>query len=435
MLSVPDRNALHAAVQRDLNRASLRLHFVPALEQLYAADSEAARARHLLSAGALGLVLFDSFQIADVNLIPDRLTASILFHAACTIVYGAVLIGTWLGRNRTRREAAHALCFTSALLGSVALSCASQAPNRSYICITYVLFVFFVNVVIRLRWRWCLAFSTVAILTASPAMLFFSGMPDGVKQMAALSVVASALLSLYAAYVLEAGERRAYLLTLDQGIGAAELAESNVKLSALSSTDWLTGTANRRGLELHLAEAWQQANAAGTPVCLLMIDVDYFKLFNDHHGHPAGDACLSTLASIIAQQLRENLDRLGRYGGEEFAVVMPDTALDEAIAAAERIRQAVEDLALPHSPRGEPVLVTVSVGAAMAEPSRGDTQQQLIAAADQALYACKTGGRNRVHPPAFEGGATKKGQGASCVATRFELGPPGPPLRTSPWNL
>ena len=174
MSSVPDRNALHAAVQRDLNRASPRLHFVPVLEQLYTQDSATARARHLLRAGALGLVLFDSFQIADVNLIPDRLTASILFHIACTLVYGAVLTATWLGWTGRRREAAHALCFMAALLGSVSLSCISQAPNRSYICVTYVLFVFFVNVVIRLRWRWCLVFSAVAILTTAPAMLFFS---------------------------------------------------------------------------------------------------------------------------------------------------------------------------------------------------------------------------------------------------------------------
>jgi diguanylate cyclase (GGDEF)-like protein len=408
-VSVPDRDAFHAAVQQALTRAGTRLHFVPILERRYAADVAEARSRHLLSAGALGLVLFDSFQIADVHLIPDVLTGSILFHLGCTLVYGAVLAATWRGWQGRTREGAHALCFIAALLGSVALSCASHAPDRSYICVTYVLFVFFVNVVIRLRWRWCLVFSAVAVLAASPAILFYSGMPDGVKQMAALSVVASALLSLYAAYGLEASERRSYLLTLDQGISAAELADSNVKLSLLSSTDWLTGTANRRGLELHLAEAWRQAKAAGTPVCLLMIDVDHFKLFNDHHGHPAGDVCLATLASLIAQQLREKMDQLGRYGGEEFAVVMPDTALEEAVSAAERIRQAVEDLALPHAPRGTPALVTVSVGAAMAMPARGDTQQQLIAAADLALYACKTGGRNRVHPAAMVLTAEREG--------------------------
>jgi diguanylate cyclase (GGDEF)-like protein len=398
-MSVSDRRELHAAVQHDLNRSSAGEKFSPALEAHYVRDTNTARSLHLCRAGLLGLALFDAFQIADVHLTPDVLRPLILFHLICTVIYGGVLAATWLGGNRRGREAAHAICFILALTGTILLSCSSRAPERSYICITYVLFVFFVNVIIRLRWMWCLTFSACAVLFATPAILVYSGMPDGVKQMAALSVIGSALLSLYTAYGLEAAERRNYLLTLDQGISAEELADSNVKLSALSSTDWLTGTANRRGLELHLADAWMRATAAGAPVCLLMIDVDFFKLFNDQYGHPAGDSCLATLAALIAQQLREKLDRLGRYGGEEFAVVMPDTTLDDAVAAAERIRQAVEDFALPHSPHGKPAVVTVSIGAAMAWPANGDTQQQLILAADQALYECKTRGRNRVHPP------------------------------------
>ena len=427
MLSAANRNELQAAVQVDLHRAGPRLAFAPILEQRYRHDIARDRARHLVRAGALGLILFDSFQVADVNLIPDVLRPSFVFHIACTLIYAAILTATWLNAKARVRETAHALCFMAALLGTVALSCASQAPNRSYICITYVLFVFFVNVIIRLRWGWCVAFSACAVLAATPAILFFSGMPEGVKQMAALSVVGSALLSLYTAYALEAAERRSYLLTLDQGISAEELAESNVKLSTLSSTDWLTGTANRRGLELYLAEAWMNATADNTPVCLLMIDVDHFKLFNDHHGHPAGDACLTTLASLIAQQLRENIDRLGRYGGEEFAVVMPNTTLAQAALAAERIRRAVEDIALPHSPSGTPKLVTVSVGAAVALPGQGDTQQFLIAAADRALYACKTGGRNRVHPAAEAPRGTEN-QAASPPGTW----PEGASLKTGP---
>ena len=224
--------------------------------------------------------------------------------------------------------------------------------------------------------------------------MLWSGMPPGVRDMAAVSVAVSALLSLYAAYSIESGERRAYLLTLDQGISAEELRESNVKLAALSATDWLTGTINRRGLELHMAKVWEVAGSNGEPVSLLMIDVDHFKLFNDRHGHPAGDACLTTLATLIEGALRAQQDRLGRYGGEEFAVVMTATPLDGAVAMAERIRKAVETLGMPHSADEGPPIVTVSIGAATAWPSNGDTQDGLMAEADRALYGSKTRGRN-----------------------------------------
>ena len=214
-----------------------------------------------------------------------------------------------------------------------------------------------------------------------------------------LSVLTAAAFTFYANYTIEAGARRAFLLVLDQRLCADELAGLNTRLRALSTTDWLTDVANRRGLEAFLEQAWRTATAAQQPLALLMIDVDHFKLFNDRHGHPAGDACLRRLACLITQLLRQETDRLGRYGGEEFAVLLPNTTLAEAILAAERIRSHVEDLVLPHGAAGAGPVVTVSIGVAALRPAPGCAPEELIAAADAALYESKLGGRNRVYPP------------------------------------
>ncbi|WP_412851584.1 diguanylate cyclase [Ectothiorhodospira shaposhnikovii] len=174
-----------------------------------------------------------------------------------------------------------------------------------------------------------------------------------------------------------------------------ELEQANQELSRLSRTDALTGLANRRSLDEVLAREWGRTRRFAQPLSLLMLDIDWFKAYNDQHGHPAGDHCMQVLADVLRQHTQRATDLAARYGGEEFAVVCSGLDHARALGLAEEIRGMLEQRALPHesSPLG---VITVSIG--VATLNMGDTRSpgQLIEAADLALYRAKASGRNRV---------------------------------------
>ncbi|WP_159995750.1 diguanylate cyclase domain-containing protein [Roseomonas sp. 18066] len=207
--------------------------------------------------------------------------------------------------------------------------------------------------------------------------------------------------------VQESGEGDGYV-TVSRDVTARRALEE--ELSALATTDGLTGLANRRHLDEALARAWQQAVERGAPLAVLLLDIDHFKLFNDQYGHPAGDAALRATAGAIRRCIRDKDDLAARYGGEEFAVILPGAEAAGAARVAERVRQAIAGLAIPHArhPLGH---VTASIGiaallpaaqlAAAADapddgaPAAPPGPEQLLAAADAALYEAKRQGRNR----------------------------------------
>jgi diguanylate cyclase (GGDEF)-like protein len=160
-----------------------------------------------------------------------------------------------------------------------------------------------------------------------------------------------------------------------------------------ASVDVLTGLHNRRWLDDTFARMLRRCHNDGRPACLLMIDVDRFKAFNDTWGHLAGDAVLRHISRQMAAHLRPT-DLMARYGGEEFAALLPDTAQAEALGIAERLRGGIEWASLPLGESGETVRVTISVG--LAEARLGETLEDTVGRADAALYRAKENGRNRV---------------------------------------
>ncbi|MET0280987.1 MAG: diguanylate cyclase [Steroidobacteraceae bacterium] len=177
---------------------------------------------------------------------------------------------------------------------------------------------------------------------------------------------------------------------------ADELTEANSKLERLSMRDALTGIANRRQFDARLAESWARQGRSGAPLALLLADADCFKALNDTAGHLRGDECLRLLAQVCERFAVDEHDVVARYGGEEFVLLLPGRTLDAAIVQGEALRRAVaaEGLAHPASPLAPHV--TVSVGVAALVPSAGISPEQLVAAADRAMYDAKTGGRDRV---------------------------------------
>lgn len=174
-----------------------------------------------------------------------------------------------------------------------------------------------------------------------------------------------------------------------------ELSAANKRLQQLSQTDALTGVANRRLFEERLHHEWLRLRRAKKFFSLMMIDVDYFKLYNDYYGHQQGDDALVRIAQCIADTVQRPADLVARYGGEEFIVLLPDTD-DKALELADDILRAIRRLDIPHPESRINDRVTVSIGFGFAQADQLESPQQLIIAADKAMYHAKASGRNRI---------------------------------------
>ncbi|WP_051407717.1 diguanylate cyclase [Mesorhizobium sp. LNHC229A00] len=176
-----------------------------------------------------------------------------------------------------------------------------------------------------------------------------------------------------------------------------ELLALNEKLNLLAHRDGLTELWTRRAFDEALAREFSRARRNAAPLSLVIIDVDWFKRFNDHYGHPAGDECLRAVSRCIQATARRPADAAARYGGEEFALVLPETDARGAFVIAETLRSKVRDLAMAHA-GSEKSIVTVSIGVSTLDAD-GATMEiaDLLRRADEALYGAKAAGRDRVH--------------------------------------
>lgn len=174
------------------------------------------------------------------------------------------------------------------------------------------------------------------------------------------------------------------------------LVEANQVLHRLAHIDALTGLSNRRAFDFSLAREWEKAGEYHEPMSLIMIDVDYFKAFNDYYGHQAGDECLQSVAQVFRLEVRRMSDVVARYGGEEFALILPNTPLHDAMKIAHNLRQRVFDLQIPHKGSTTLGVITISCGVACIWPYHGYSVDDLLHLADQALYKAKHAGRNTV---------------------------------------
>ncbi|MCP4153046.1 MAG: diguanylate cyclase [bacterium] len=195
---------------------------------------------------------------------------------------------------------------------------------------------------------------------------------------------------------LERHKKRAQELQRQVEEQTRELRDANMRLKELSSLDGLTEIANRRIFEEHLEKEWRRCQRNQVPISLLLIDVDYFKLYNDTYGHQKGDIALKYVAIVLAHSISRSGDMAARYGGEEFAVILGETDGEGAMLIAERIREAVESLGVTHESSKASDFLTISIGCATAIPGKSNTAGGLVHEADTALYKAKGSGRNRV---------------------------------------
>ena len=259
--------------------------------------------------------------------------------------------------------------------------------------------------------RYAVVVSSSIIAFHSLAIMISGHMSLQVAFVAMMTLAVSAYLTLVSNYYLERDARRAYLHALRDRLRHIEVEDSK-------NRDALTDLANRHHLTERLTELWQKGDETVSPVAMIMLDIDHFKLFNDRYGHVTGDACLKRVAACVSAELRNVDDLASLHGGEELLVLIPNTEASSAIRIAERIRRSIEALAIPHEGLGATRIVTASCGAAAA-PVSTISAPELIAAADVALYAAKRNGRNQVWPQLLrDAGADDREPHANVISLR-----------------
>ncbi len=280
------------------------------------------------------------------------------------------------------------------LFGEFSILCATIDRDSAFLRFVAILFL-----VLGLPLRPRMQSFAIAMATGAS---FYAAMPlfPPLRRMLMINSVLNVFIMLVSALSIAFLSYSAYVNTFVSRSRVSEandhLLGLNQELQRLSHTDQLTGVGNRRAFEEKLALAWTRCAALGEPLSVLMLDVDFFKTYNDHFTHPIGDKCLVSLAHRMRDLLHRRSDIVCRYGGEEFVVILPETDLATARLLAERIRTGIESLHIPAPPTVTGPFVTVSLGAASCVPPEGESPQHLVDRADKAMYISKQKGRNRV---------------------------------------
>ena len=395
---LPDAGTASAElVERALDSGIPTLVFPGKLEAEFSAHTTQRRVQILTLFGALSILMTLGQLPADHFLIPD------VMHQAWWMRLLGFCLPIGLGLLLVRRfphmpiwewMVAAAGAWAGAITAVLAMM--SHAPLAITAVVELDLLVVFVCAFARF---WPAVLMCLAMACLHAMMLFKIHDFTGVLGANTTVLLGSTILfCLYANYKLERDERMAYLQDRREQMLDTQLQAAHQLLTHQATTDPLTDVPNRRFFESYVRDYWHRAAELHHPISLLMLDIDHFKRYNDHYGHQAGDQCLMAVSEAIQSCLRRTGDLMGRLGGEEFAVVMPEANEAAALAVAQRVLAAVEARALPHATSLTSRVVTVSIGVVTLWPSEGvaASAQALYAQADDALYEAKHAGRNQV---------------------------------------
>jgi diguanylate cyclase (GGDEF)-like protein len=369
--------------------------FPPALEAFFQQECEADRLRHVTASGLAAVLLFASMLVSDWLLTPET------FALAAALRLGlfapVVLAGLWVLRQLrspwlTEWGIALAGMLAILLTGVILLS----ADSRWALSRVVELNIIVVYTCTLARFWPAVAMAGWVVLVQTFLVMSLPDFTGVVGINASLLVLVVMSFTLFGNYTLERHERYAFLMAQRERALQDALENSHAQLAHLATTDALTDVANRRAAEAFLAQTWAHAQRRDLSVALIAIDVDHFKRYNDHHGHQAGDRCLRSVARALGSCSRRAGDLVARMGGEEFLLTMVDVDPRTAMSVAQRVRDVVKGLAVPHGAPGCGPVVTVSVGVATVRPAQQDALADTLKRADEALYAAKGGGRDRV---------------------------------------
>lgn len=388
----------------DLQRSLQGLRFPADWEARFEAASMAPRVQHFIVSAFVALLIYNLFQIADWFILPDMHRTGLLIRLGIStpieivMLYSLYKYRDWFSQQSPWMAESFVVASGLLAAGSLALIIdLSHSPLRTLAHAGFAPMLVYGNLVQRLRFRAAVLLSGLILLIHGGLLASSASAPSAAVLPILLLNLATAFFSLISNYEMEYEERLRFWLNESERQLLDELDEANKELDALSRRDALTGCANRRHAQDALQQQWQ---TPGTQTAVILLDVDHFKAYNDHYGHPAGDRCLQAVAATMQQAIPAEQGLLARWGGEEFMVIAPSTSLDQAQKLAERIRVAVFHLAMPHAKSQTAPVVTVSLGVAhlVCGSSPQADLDQLQTRADQALYEAKAAGRNTVRP-------------------------------------
>jgi len=374
-------NTRHSPYRATFERGYRWLRFDRALESEFQPFYTQAHLLHVRLAGCVGIVMFGLFVLIDIATLPAEVwvwTAGI----RAGLIVPAIAITVLFSYPAAWRPYLQWAVFVTSLvtgLATVAIDAvlfqADQIPYEGILLVAL-----FTYLIVCLQWRKAVLANLVTLIAFVVVELLYQRDAQA-RLYQIIYLCAANAVGAYGGYVLEYGTRTKFLMY--------------ALLSELAERDGLTGLYNRLALNTHLDMVWRQALRDERAIAVAMVDVDYFKRYNDRYGHAEGDAALKAVAEVIANQARRPLDMATRYGGEEFAVVWYQPAVTELSGMGEQMREAVLALGIAHE-NSEIGTLSVSVGIAVMRPTAGQTSADLLHAADSALYQAKEQGRNRV---------------------------------------
>lgn len=418
-----------------LERGHYGLRFPAALEARFQAEALQPRRRWVTFCNLIGIVAICLGSLDLPKLMPDAPDVAmrnlfwILVVAAISL---AMLV--WMPRAMRRpwqAEATAAISLLAVNVGVIHDCMVTQADTMFTHSAALVSTLMYGCIAARLRFFWSLG-CAVSSFAAYAAFVHGTTPRQQLIVSAILGLMAlSYVFALVANYSFEHSERRNWLLRLIESQQRSALTETSERLHRLSIQDPLTKLFNRRQFDTELAAAWSRSADAAEPLALLMVDVDYFKYYNDTYGHPAGDACLVQVARTLAGIAQAHGGVAARLGGEEFGLLLPGRAQDQVLEVGAELCDGVRAARIEHRTSTVGEHVTVSVGAAQVWPAPGVNPQVLVDQADRALYQAKKQGRDRVSGLTLAGAATIQAaatpQDATVHAPVAPVQPPVPP--------
>lgn len=347
---------------------------------------------HIRFVIAASIFMYASFSYLDYNFVSEHLKELSIIRYAIFIPYATLLFLLTFIDFRIFRKIFEPLMFIQIIiagLGIIAMIFIIPEETGWMYYAGLILVIIATFTWYRVRLTYATIATIIVIVSYEIVAVLFKHSPTHVVIINSFFLIASAFMSFIACRSMELYARRDFILE-------KELLESNRKLSALSETDGLCGIANRRKLDIHLDNECKRANRAKTEMSLLLIDIDFFKLYNDGYGHLEGDIVLQKIAKSLNSVTKRPGDLCARYGGEEFVLVFPGMDKDSLRIIAEEIIQAVRSLAIAHKDSKISDVITVSAGAAYASSKGEIVSRDLLKMADTALYKSKEQGRNRL---------------------------------------
>jgi diguanylate cyclase (GGDEF)-like protein len=373
------------------------IRFPPQMESAFQEEMDGLRRDRIKRTGLAAVVLYALFAITDRAMLPDTYMQAWAIRFFLVI---PLLIVCTFGINSVRHLAMREVLLAAMVViagASIIWIAGLSAPEYAVRYHQGIgLIVLFGNLVLGLRFRGAVASSVLVGAIYVGALLQLSSIPPELRFSSWLVFAVSVAISLIANYRMDQDQRRAFLAKAREQERNEELSRAVELFGRLSAEDPLTELANRREFDRRLELEWGRARRESRPLALILVDLDYFKDYNDLYGHQAGDVCLQRIAGILRSIPQRSSDLAARLGGEEFGVLLPGTTITDAAELAEQMRTVVLELNLPHASSSVSSVVSASFGVAAALPASQDEPAALFANADGALYEAKKKGRNRV---------------------------------------